>query len=98
MIKVKLNVLLAERGMSVQDFSAAVGITPANIAVLKNGRAKAIRFTTLAAICQALDCTVSDVLEYVPDGSAPEPAPKASAPDHASKEAGGSKQPPRGER
>lgn len=67
MIKVKLNVLLAERGMSVNEFAEAVGITPANIAVLKNGRAKAIRFTTLESICKVLDCSVSDVLEFVDD-------------------------------
>lgn len=67
MIKVNLNVLLAERGISVTDFAEAVGITPANIAVLKNGRAKAIRFTTLDAICKTLNCAVDDVLEYAPD-------------------------------
>ena len=67
MISVNLDVLLAERGMSVQDFSKAVGITPANVAVLKNGRAKAIRFSTLQAICEVLECQPGDVLQYLPE-------------------------------
>ena len=67
MISVNLDVLLAERGMSVQDFSQAVGITPANVAVLKNGRAKAIRFSTLQAICEVLECQPGDVLQYLPE-------------------------------
>lgn len=61
-IIVKLDVLLAERGMSVGDFAAAVGITPANVAVLKNGRARAVRFETLDSICRVLDCAPGDVL------------------------------------
>ena len=67
MIKVNINRLLVERNMSVGEFSSAVGLTPANVAVLKNGRAKAIRFTTLERICKVLDCSVGDVLEYVED-------------------------------
>ncbi|MDY5584614.1 MAG: helix-turn-helix transcriptional regulator [Arcanobacterium sp.] len=67
MIKVNLNVLLAQRGMSVAEFAQAVDITPANVAVLKNGRAKAIRFSTLERICQVLDCSIAEILEYVPD-------------------------------
>ncbi|MFJ9640091.1 helix-turn-helix domain-containing protein [Streptomyces sp. NPDC101178] len=66
-IVVEIDVLLAERGMSVAEFAAAVGITPANIAVLKNGRAKAVRFATLEAICRVLECQPGDVLRYVPD-------------------------------
>ncbi|MEU6860347.1 helix-turn-helix transcriptional regulator [Glycomyces sp. NPDC046736] len=66
-IVVDLDRLLAERGMSVGDFAEAVGISPANVAVLKNGRAKAVRFTTLDAICQVLDCQPGDVLRHVPD-------------------------------
>ncbi|MFB7597471.1 helix-turn-helix domain-containing protein [Streptomyces sp. NPDC056160] len=50
-----------------REFAAAVGITPANIAVLKNGRAKAVRFTTLDAICRTLGCQPGDVLRWVPD-------------------------------
>lgn len=57
--------MLAERDMSVSEFAEAVGITPANISVLKNDRAKAIRFTTLDSICKVLNCSVGDVLEYV---------------------------------
>ncbi|MFH8378078.1 helix-turn-helix transcriptional regulator [Streptomyces cyaneofuscatus] len=66
-IVVELDVLLAERHMSVGEFAVAVGITPANIAVLKNGRAKAVRFATLEAICRVLECQPGDVLRYVPD-------------------------------
>jgi putative transcriptional regulator len=66
-IIVDLDTRLAERGMSVGEFAAAVGITPANVAVLKNGRAKAVRFTTLDAICRTLDCQPGDVLRWVPD-------------------------------
>ncbi|MER7414388.1 helix-turn-helix domain-containing protein [Streptomyces cacaoi] len=66
-IVVDLDVQLARHGLSVGAFAAAVGITPANIAVLKNGRAKAIRFTTLDAICRTLDCQPGDILRWVPD-------------------------------
>ncbi|GEB54151.1 helix-turn-helix transcriptional regulator [Streptomyces cacaoi] len=66
-IVVDLDVQLARHGLSVGAFAAAVGITPANIAVLKNGRAKAIRFTTLDAICRILDCQPGDILRWVPD-------------------------------
>lgn len=66
-VVVSIDVLLARRKMSVAEFADAVGITPANVAVLKNGRAKAIRFTTLEAICRVLDCQPGDILEWVPD-------------------------------
>ncbi|MFD3372828.1 MULTISPECIES: helix-turn-helix domain-containing protein [unclassified Streptomyces] len=66
-IIVDLDVQLARHRLSVGEFAAAVGITPANIAVLKNGRAKAVRFTTLDAICRTLDCQPGDVLRWVPD-------------------------------
>ncbi|KAA6212524.1 transcriptional regulator [Streptomyces albofaciens JCM 4342] len=66
-IVVDLDVQLARRRMSVGEFAEAVGITPANIAVLKNGRAKAVRFTTLDAICRTLGCQPGDVLRWVPD-------------------------------
>ncbi|MEU0700854.1 helix-turn-helix domain-containing protein [Streptomyces bacillaris] len=66
-IVVDIDVLLAQRNMSVGEFAASVGITPANIAVLKNGRAKAVRFATLDAICRVLECQPGDVLRYVPD-------------------------------
>ncbi|WP_416985924.1 helix-turn-helix domain-containing protein [Streptomyces sp. T028] len=66
-IVVDLDLLLARRGLSVGEFAEAVGITPANVAVLKNGRAKAVRFTTLDAICRTLDCQPGDVLRWVPE-------------------------------
>lgn len=66
-IVVDIDVHLARIGMSVGEFAEAVGITPANIAVLKNGRAKAVRFTTLDAICRTLGCQPGDVLRWVPD-------------------------------
>jgi len=65
LIQVNLAVLLAERGLTVAEFSEMVDLTPANVSVLKNGRAKAIRFSTLERICKVLGCSVGDVLEYV---------------------------------
>ncbi len=65
-IIVRLDVELAKRKMSVNEFAERVGITPANVSVLKNGRAKAIRFSTLEAICEVLDCQPRDLLEWVP--------------------------------
>ncbi len=66
-VTVDLDVMLARRKMSVGDFARAVGITPANVAVLKNGRARAIRFTTLDAICRVLDCQPGDILRWTAD-------------------------------
>ncbi|MEU6246924.1 helix-turn-helix transcriptional regulator [Glycomyces sp. NPDC047010] len=66
-IVVDIDLLLAKRGMSVGEFAEAVGISPANVAVLKNGRAKAVRFSTLEAICRVLDCQPGDVLRFVPE-------------------------------
>jgi putative transcriptional regulator len=66
-IVVELDVMLARRKMSVADFANAVGITPANIAVLKNGRARAIRLTTLDSICRVLDCQPGDILRWTTD-------------------------------
>ncbi|MBP7881137.1 MAG: helix-turn-helix transcriptional regulator, partial [Actinomyces sp.] len=60
-IRITIDRMLAERGMSVGDFAEAIGITPANVAVLKNGRAKAVRFTTLDAICRVLECQPGDI-------------------------------------
>ena len=68
-IVVRIDVELAKRKMSVGDFAERVGLTPANIAVLKNGRAKAVRFSTLAAMCRVLECQPGDLLEWVPDES-----------------------------
>lgn len=64
-IIVRLDVMLATRRMKSQELAKAIGITPQNLSVLKSERAKAIRFSTLAAICKALDCQPGDVLEYV---------------------------------
>ena len=57
--------MLAKRKMSVNELAEAIGITPVNVSVLKNGRAKAIRFSTLDGICEALECQPGDVLEWV---------------------------------
>ena len=65
-IVVRLDVMLARRRMKSQDLAEAVGITPQNLSVLKSGRARAIRFSTLEAICAALECQPGDVLEFVP--------------------------------
>ena len=64
-IIVRIDVQLARRKLSVGDFAEQVGLTPANVAVLKNGRAKAVRFSTLEAMCKVLDCQPGDLLEWV---------------------------------
>lgn len=66
-VNVELEAMLTRREMSVGEFAIAVGITPANVAVLKNGRARAIRFSTLDAICRVLDCQPGDILRWTPD-------------------------------
>ena len=63
-IIINIDVMLAKRKMSVTELSEKVGITMANISVLKNGKARAIRFSTLAAICKTLNCQPGDILEY----------------------------------
>ena len=63
-IVVDVDVMLARRKLSVGELAERVGITPANLAVLKNGRAKAVRFTTLEALCEALDCHPGDLLRW----------------------------------
>ena len=63
-IIVNLDVMLAKRKMKLQDLAELVGITPQNLSILKTGKAKAIRFSTLALICQHLDCQPEDILEY----------------------------------
>ena len=67
-IQVRLDELLTERGMTLTELSERVGITIVNLSVLKNGRARAIRFTTLASLCEALGCQPGDLLSYQPDG------------------------------
>ncbi len=66
-IIIHLDVMLAKRKMSVTDLSDKVGITMANISILKNGKAKAIRFSTLDKICEVLHCQPGDIIEYVKD-------------------------------
>ncbi|NMA76194.1 MAG: helix-turn-helix transcriptional regulator [Actinomycetales bacterium] len=66
-IIVRIDVELARRKLSVGEFAERVGISPANVAVLKNGRAKAVRFSTLEAMCEVLQCQPGDLLEWVPD-------------------------------
>ena len=61
---INIDVMLARRKMSVTELAEKVGITMANLSILKNGKAKAIRFSTLEAICKALDCQPGDILEY----------------------------------
>ncbi|TVT27635.1 helix-turn-helix transcriptional regulator [Salinicoccus cyprini] len=63
-IRINIDVMLAKRKMSVTELSNKVGITMANLSILKNGKAKAIRFSTLEALCIALDCQPGDILEY----------------------------------
>lgn len=74
MITVNLDVMMAKRKMSLNTLSDKVGITLANLSILKNNKAKAIRFSTLDAICKALDCEVGDLLSYEED---PVPVPEA---------------------
>ena len=66
-IKINIDVMLARRKMSVTELTEKVGITMANLSILKNEKAKAIRFSTLEAICKALDCQPGDILEYKSD-------------------------------
>ncbi|MFC7957314.1 helix-turn-helix domain-containing protein [Rhodococcoides kroppenstedtii] len=66
-IVVRLDVELARRKIGVGEFAEQVGLTPANLAVLKNGRARAMRFSTLEAICRVLECQPGDLLEWVED-------------------------------
>lgn len=68
-IVVNLDVMMAKRKMSLNELAERVDVTVANLSVLKNNRAKAVRFSTLEAICKALDCQPGDILEYVPDES-----------------------------
>jgi len=63
-IIINIDVMLAKRKMSVTELTEKVGITMANLSILKNGKAKAVRFSTLEAICEALDCQPGDILEY----------------------------------
>lgn len=66
-IIVNIDVMMARRKISLNELSEKVDITPANLSILKTGKAKAIRFSTLEAICRHLDCQPGDILEYLPD-------------------------------
>ena len=68
MIVVNLDVMMAKRKMTLSELAAKVDITLANLSILKNNKARAVRFSTLEAICAALDCQPGDILEYAPDG------------------------------
>ena len=67
MIRVNLDVIRAKRHMSSGELSDRLGITPANLSILKNNKGKAVRFSTLDALCKILDCRVEDILEYIPE-------------------------------
>ncbi|MEV5831574.1 helix-turn-helix transcriptional regulator [Spirillospora sp. NPDC052242] len=73
-IVVDIDVMLAKRKMTVGELADRIGITPANLAVLKNGRAKAVRFTTLAALCEVLECQPGDLLRWEAPDAAPDTA------------------------
>jgi putative transcriptional regulator len=80
-IVVDIDVMMARRKMSAGTLAERVGITPANLAVLKNGRAKAVRFTTLAALCEVLGCQPGDLLRWEPEDGDREGHPAASGTD-----------------
>ena len=67
MIRVNLDVIMAKRHMSSGELSDRLGITPANLSILKNNKGKAVRFSSLDALCKILDCRVEDILEYIPE-------------------------------
>lgn len=67
MIVVNLDVVMAQRKMTLSQLAEKVDITLANLSILKNNKAKAVRFSTLEALCKALDCQPADLLEYIPD-------------------------------
>ena len=79
-IIINIDVMLAKRKMSVTELAEKVGITMANLSVLKNGKAKAIRLSTLEAICKALKCQPGDILEYSPDLTRVSGVPSLPAP------------------
>ena len=80
-IIINIDVMLAKRKMSVTELSEKVGITMANISILKNGKAKAVKLSTLDSICKALQCQPGDILEYVPDEDERQPGHHQDAAD-----------------
>ena len=71
-IRINLDVMMARRKIGLTELSQEVDVTMANLSILKNNKAKAVRFSTLNAICKVLDCQPGDILEYVPDGDGAE--------------------------
>lgn len=71
-INVSLDVMMAVRKIGAGELASRIGITPANLSILKNSKAKAIRFSTLEALCRELSCQPGDLLQYVPDGASHE--------------------------
>ena len=71
-IRINLDVMMARRKIGLTELSQEVDVTMANLSILKNNKAKAVRFSTLNAICKALDCQTGDILEYVPEGDGAE--------------------------
>lgn len=71
-IRINLDVMMARRKIGLTDLSQEVDVTMANLSILKNNKARAVRFSTLNAICKALDCQPGDILEYVPEGDGAE--------------------------
>ena len=67
MIQINLDLVMAQKRISAGCLAELIGLTPANLSILKNNRAKAVRFSTLNALCRELDCQPGDILEYVPD-------------------------------
>ncbi|NYF15445.1 putative transcriptional regulator [Microbacterium sp. AK009] len=81
-IIVDIDVMLARRKMAVGTLADLIGITPANLAVLKNGRAKAVRFSTLEALCRALECQPGDILRLEPDHADTDTTHHGAPPTH----------------
>ncbi len=79
MIRVRLDYLLLDKRMKLKDVAEATGLAVNNLSILKNGKARAIRFTTLNAICKALQCVPGDLLEYTPDDESTDDAIAAGA-------------------
>jgi len=87
-VVVEIDVMLARRTMAVGTLAERIGITPANLAVLKNGRARAVRFTTLEALCEVLDCQPGDLLRWEPEVAGQSAAHARVAPSSGTKKGG----------
>ncbi len=78
-IRINLDLMMVRRGMSLTELSERVGITMANLSILKNNKARAVRLSTLEALCEALECQPGELLEYVEDENAPRCAARSSS-------------------